>query len=591
MRFALGLGLYVAFGVAFAVSDVDSWRARSASAPHALIEQARAQLDANAYGADPDGERELLWWMGHAAVNASDDAALTEATSRLSSLGTARKDVLAQAYAGFLRADHKIERGDPGGVTEALQAAQLLQESADPARRALAQFQVCDAYTMAGDTEHAQPLCRDAADAFRDQEDEWNLAQAENNVAINLVSRKEFVEALKVYDQARQRYARIGDHSQSVMVGDNMARVLLTLNRPAEALPLSRASHEDEVAAGRLSDALLSSANIARALSALGQKREALSEIASAVDEARAAQKEGLLPDLLQAQGRIAESAGDIKLALAAEREAARVQDQHRVPQIHAEEAELGARYAAREKELRIRDLERENEIKDLQIKAAQAESLQRDALIRGSRLTTAITLVAAIGLAVVALLMWLLLRAQHRHAAELRAQTLRDPLTGVENRRGFFARVDKLLAVPRDALRLPHVLMIVDLDHFKHINDTGGHPFGDLVLGGVVDCLRRVIGEQGTLARLGGEEFGVLCPYIGGEAGLHLAEQMRADVAKLEFPQMQQVARITISVGLALFDGVRNINSDTWLRSADAALYSAKAHGRNRVVASAAVR
>jgi diguanylate cyclase (GGDEF)-like protein len=53
----------------------------------------------------------------------------------------------------------------------------------------------------------------------------------------------------------------------------------------------------------------------------------------------------------------------------------------------------------------------------------------------------------------------------------------------------------------------------------------------------------------------------------------------------------MQQVTKITISIGLALFDGVRNINSDTWLRSADAALYAAKAHGRNRVVASAAVR
>ncbi len=104
------------------------------------------------------------------------------------------------------------------------------------------------------------------------------------------------------------------------MVGDNMAQINLKTGRPGEALELSRASPADESASGRLSDALLSRANIARALSALGQHAPAASEIAATVGEARIAHKDGILPDLLRTQSELAESAGDLKLALAAER-------------------------------------------------------------------------------------------------------------------------------------------------------------------------------------------------------------------------------------------------------------------------------
>ena len=74
-----------------------AWRTASARDPHGLIVQGRADLDAGKYRGDPVGERELLWWMGHAAVSADDDAALTEAVSRLTSLGDAEHDALARA--------------------------------------------------------------------------------------------------------------------------------------------------------------------------------------------------------------------------------------------------------------------------------------------------------------------------------------------------------------------------------------------------------------------------------------------------------------------------------------------------------------
>ena len=585
------LCLLVVSATAMATIQADGWRTLSASDPHGLIEQGRRMLDAGKFNADPGGERELLWWMGHAAVNASDDAALTETTSRLDSLGSAHNDKLALAYAGFLRADHKIEHGDPSGVSEALRAAAQVEGSTDAATRALVQFQVCDAYTMAGDTTRGLPACRTAEDSYRKLDDAWDLAQAENdegNVLTNLDRR---ADAAKAYEQALKRYQVLGDRSQAVMVGDNLAQIYLKMGRASDALALSRASLADERASGRLSDALVSRADIASDLDALGQHAQAKAEIAAAVDEARVAHKNGVLADLLRIQSGLAESNGDLKLALATEREMTATRDAQRAPGIQAEEAVLNARYAAREKELRIRDLERDNRLQKAQLQAAQSESARRDELAARQRLDFAIVLGAALALALVSLLLSLLLRAQRRHAAELREQAVMDPLTGVENRRGFFQRAHALLATARPPGSATHALMVADIDHFKRVNDSGGHPFGDLVLCGVVDCMRKVLGTKGTLARLGGEEFAVLCPGLGSEAALHLAERLRAEVASLRFPQEQQAASVTISIGLALFDNERSHNIDSWMRNADDALYVAKDHGRNRVVASAAVR
>jgi diguanylate cyclase (GGDEF)-like protein len=297
------------------------------------------------------------------------------------------------------------------------------------------------------------------------------------------------------------------------------------------------------------------------------------------------------LPDLLRIQSELAESSGNLKLALATEQELVAVREAQRAPDVRAEEAALNVRYAAREKELRIRDLERDNKLQKLEIATARSDSERRDAQLSRQRLSFGVVVGAAFALAVMSLLLALLLRVQRRYAVALRAQALIDPLTGVENRRGFFERVRALLAAPHPPGSRQHALMVIDLDYFKRINDSGGHPFGDLVLCGVVDCMRRVLGADGTIARLGGEEFSVLCPQIGGEAALHLAEHLRSAVADLRFPQMQQTTSITISIGLAMFDGERSHNTDTWLRNADDALYFAKEHGRNRVVASAAVR
>lgn len=582
-----GLLLWGTLSAAWAATALApvAMRTLSASDPQGLIVKLRAALDAGVYAGNPAGEREALWWMGHAGINVSDDAAVTEAVARLKSLGSVGHDTLAESYAGFLNADLRIAHGDGGGVSDALQAAALQLDNPDPAHRALAKFQLCDVYSMAGQHHHSQPLCKQADAAFGGLHDDWDQAQAKNDEGNNAYGMGQYDAAGTFYEQARALYEKAGDRSQALMVGDNLAQVLLKQGKPKQAIALSRASLADERAAGRESDALISQHDIARAMEATGQYRDATDLIASTVDEARKAHLDGLLPDLLQEQSRMAERNGNLKLALAAARESATVARTHWTSSLRSQQAELAARYAAREREIRIRELERNNQIKNLKLQAAGADVERNVMQMRRQRTTLVAALAATTGLVVGVVSLLLLLRSQRRHTQELRRQALEDPLTGVDNRRGFFRRAEKLLG-KRDADTPPlHALLLFDFDYFKRINDRCGHPFGDIVLNVSLQRLREAVGKRGRLARLGGEEFIVLCPRIGGAAALQLAGDMRAAIAGLEFPNAPDDLEVTISIGMALFDGMRCHDVGSWLRAADDAMYAAKSRGRDQVV------
>ncbi|MGH8145541.1 MAG: diguanylate cyclase domain-containing protein [Rhodanobacteraceae bacterium] len=545
-----GLLLCVVLSVACAttaLSPVDM-RTLATSDPHALIEKVRAALDAGGYANDSAGEREALWWMGHAGINASDDAAVTEAVARLKGLDSVGHDTLAKSYAGFLTADLRIAHGDGGGVGDALKAAALQLDSPDPARRALAKFQLCDAYSMAGQVRQSQPLCRTADAAFAKLHDSWDQAQAKNDEGNNAYAMDRYSAAGPFYVAARALYHKVGDRAQELMVGDNLAQVYLKEGKPEQAIALSRASLANERAAGRLSDALVSQYDISRALDVMGQHRKAMALITSTVAEARKAGLGSLLPDLLQEQSHFAEHNGDLKLALSAEQAALKASRAHWSSLLGSQQAELAARYTAREKEIRIRELERNNEMKNLKLQTAQAEAARNAMQLRHQRTTLVAVLAGVAGLIVGVVSLLLLLRAQHRHARELRRQALEDPLTGVDNRRGFFQRAQALLARRDVVTPSLHALLLFDFDYFKQVNDRCGHPFGDIVLNVSLQRLVEVLGERGRLARLGGEEFAALCPRVGGEAALALAEEMRMAVAAIAFPQAPADLDVTIT-------------------------------------------
>jgi len=157
-----------------------------------------------------------------------------------------------------------------------------------------------------------------------------------------------------------------------------------------------------------------------------------------------------------------------------------------------------------------------------------------------------------------------------------LRADGLTDPLTGVPNRRFFEQRLAE--EVGRLRRGTPAALALVDVDHFKQVNDRHGHPTGDAVLRRVAADLGGGLRDSDLLARWGGEEFAVLLPATGPGQAREIGERLRRRVAA-----SGETPAVTVSIGLA--PGVAGEGAAAWLERADRALYAAKAAGRDRVM------
>jgi diguanylate cyclase (GGDEF)-like protein len=162
----------------------------------------------------------------------------------------------------------------------------------------------------------------------------------------------------------------------------------------------------------------------------------------------------------------------------------------------------------------------------------------------------------------------------------ELRHQAYHDPLTGLANRSLFAERVEEQLAAPREGLRT--VVLFLDLDDFKIVNDTLGHAAGDRLLAAVADRIRGCIRADDLAARLGGDEFAVLLTdEIELERALAVAKRM-IDALQVTFPILGQEISIGGSIGIAVGRGMGE-HADELLRNADVAMYTAKAAGKRR--------
>lgn len=152
------------------------------------------------------------------------------------------------------------------------------------------------------------------------------------------------------------------------------------------------------------------------------------------------------------------------------------------------------------------------------------------------------------------------------------------DPLTGLLNRRGFDVLAKPALALARRAGR-PLTVMMLDIDHFKVVNDEHGHDAGDYVLVALARLMRERLREADVVARVGGEEFVALLPDTDLEGGVRVADMLREAVAALQLP----CGPVTVSAGVAMV-GASTSDMSELLHQADMALYRAKGSGRNRV-------
>lgn len=220
--------------------------------------------------------------------------------------------------------------------------------------------------------------------------------------------------------------------------------------------------------------------------------------------------------------------------------------------------------------------IDRDGRIRDFETRARRSDGEEREVLINAD----------AIEIAGEACILAGVVDITSRKALEAHLEQLAttDALTRLPNRTRFFAAAEAEIRRAARNGRLPALLM-VDLDHFKHVNDIYGHEIGDLALKAFADLATATIRDSDMVARLGGEEFAILLPETGPAQAEALAERLRTSVEQLRISAGGP--RLTVSIGVATVLG-GEAGPDPALSRADRALYAAKRNGRNRVEAAA---
>lgn len=160
------------------------------------------------------------------------------------------------------------------------------------------------------------------------------------------------------------------------------------------------------------------------------------------------------------------------------------------------------------------------------------------------------------------------------------------DALSGLWNRGYLNEQLSAELSLSRRN-GLPVSLLMLDIDHFKPINDTHGHPFGDLVIQRIARVINQLCRESDVACRYGGEEFAIILRDTPTTGAKPVAERLRQEIARLEFTAGRETVSPTVSIGVAgsdQFDDVGELSREALLKAADDALYQAKNKGRNRV-------
>ena len=177
---------------------------------------------------------------------------------------------------------------------------------------------------------------------------------------------------------------------------------------------------------------------------------------------------------------------------------------------------------------------------------------------------------------------------ALQQREQRLQEQAISDSLTGLYNRRYLGEFLPRVLVRARRSA-MPVAVILIDLDHFKRINDSLGHEAGDIVLAAIGDLLKGKVRGGDIACRYGGEEFALVLPATGGDAAERRAEDIRLAIAGLRLSHAEKrLGKITASFGIALFPDHAG-DTDSILRVADVALYAAKGAGRNRVIVGSA--
>lgn len=179
-------------------------------------------------------------------------------------------------------------------------------------------------------------------------------------------------------------------------------------------------------------------------------------------------------------------------------------------------------------------------------------------------------------------------IEAENKVKEELKRIANTDPLTGIANRRVFFEKMEEEIKRIKRG-RGEFSMLLLDIDHFKKVNDTYGHDVGDYILIEVTKVIAEALREVDIPARLGGEEFGIFLPETGTQGALHVAERVRSAIAKHTFmadAKQNRPIGCTVSIGISTVRFDDETDATKIYKAADTRLYIAKNSGRNQVCA-----
>lgn len=465
----------------------------------------------------------------------------------------------------------------------ALAAAELALKAQDGARQALALALAAEASAVLGDMDVATPLRAQARRLMRMDGSPRLVARMALFESSWQAQRGDTAVARQVVEQALPLALQAGSPRLRALLQVNLSDLYLRNRQHARALAAAEAAMPVLRAGGDQRGALTALSNGALARIGLGQlaaARNTLDEVLAAYQGAAAAADQATtLREFADAFA----AAGDLPTALQLyhrERKlVSAMMDSNRQTVL----AELRERFDREAQQRKLEQLKRDN--------ALVTAELENSAAMRKVWLASAVLLGLAVALVGVlySRVRKINRRLAHNHAF-LRAQSQRDPLTGLANRRALH----ELTLHQGVQQAFDGALLLVDIDHFKHINDGHGHAAGDLVLMDVARRLAEAVTDDDLVVRWGGEEFLIYRRHATGAQAATLAGDLLRAMADTPVALPGGALRVTVSVGYGVFPlppARLPLSLERAINFADMALYTAKNQGRNRAVGIAAVQ
>ncbi|MFQ2093230.1 diguanylate cyclase [Aeromonas taiwanensis] len=427
---------------------------------------------------------------------------------------------------------------------------------------------IANTYRRMGFYERAESYFKDLEHDYRQLEDEEHLVDIHSQQGLLYMETEEYGKALPLMAEAERYY--LGQQQEAMLAWTRieMATILLKQGKTPQATTklaeaaalLHQREGADSVTLGHWHIVM------AMALEAEGKLAEALQHLGKAEPVFTREQNLRFLARVHEVRARVLERQGRIQAALASLKSF--VQTRHALEQRLREQRTLQMRF---EFDLSRKELENQTLRASQQLQAEKLKQLQERRYWQ------------YLVLFLLLLVMGILVMHQRGRTRKMQRLAMTDELTGIHNRRQIQTKGRKWFIQAREEGK-PLCVLLLDIDHFKRVNDTLGHHVGDRVLTAVAQCIESQLRSLDRVGRNGGEEFLVLLPDTRLDEAAEVAERIRQEVARLVIEEVPADHPIRISIGCAEYKR-EDDNLGELIRRADEAMYEAKLAGRNRVM------